>query len=148
MGEFIWDEVTQSFILSSFFWGYLLSQTPGGRVAELYGVKKVFGGAIIFCGILSLLVPYAAHGHWTLLLIIRALQGISLVIIIYLKNIERFIKSKSKREILFVRMYIFICINQKRHPLWFALEKSTNLFSAILTLGTRLTEWVEHRLIN
>ncbi|KAJ4441468.1 hypothetical protein ANN_11323, partial [Periplaneta americana] len=76
-GEFAWDEVEQSVILSSFFWGYLLFQVPGGRVAEVVGAKRVFGGAVVINGILSLVLPFFTRIHWILLLVIRALQGLS-----------------------------------------------------------------------
>ncbi|XP_066993507.2 sialin [Anabrus simplex] len=76
-GEFNWNEMQQSIILGSFFWGYLIFQIPGGRVAEVYGTKRVFGGAILLNGLLCLLLPMAARMHWYLLLIIRALQGLA-----------------------------------------------------------------------
>lgn len=76
-GEFEWDEVQQGIILGSFFWGYLVFQVPGGRVAEVYGAKRVFGGAIFLNGLLSLILPMAARLHWSLLLVIRAMQGLA-----------------------------------------------------------------------
>lgn len=74
---FDWSEVQQSVILSSFFWGYLPCQIPGGRIAEVYGTKRVFGGSVLVTALLSLLTPKAAQIHWALLLIIRALQGMA-----------------------------------------------------------------------
>jgi MFS family permease len=78
-GEFSWDEVQQSIILSSFFWGYLIFQVPGGRIAEVVGAKRVFGGAVLINGAMSLILPFLARTHWILLLIIRALQGLAQV---------------------------------------------------------------------
>jgi MFS family permease len=78
-GEFTWSEVEQSIILSSFFWGYLVFQVPGGRVAEVIGAKRVFGGAVLINGALSLVLPFLARTHWILLLVIRALQGLAQV---------------------------------------------------------------------
>ena len=78
-GEFNWDEVQQSIILSSFFWGYLVFQVPGGRIAEVVGAKRVFGGAVFVNGALSLLLPFLARIHWILLLFTRALQGLAQV---------------------------------------------------------------------
>jgi MFS family permease len=77
--EFDWDEVQQGIILSSFFWGYLIFQVPGGRIAEVVGAKRVFGGAVFVNGSLSLLLPFLARIHWVLLLIIRTLQGLAQV---------------------------------------------------------------------
>jgi MFS transporter, ACS family, solute carrier family 17 (sodium-dependent inorganic phosphate cotransporter), member 5 len=79
MGEFEWDEVTQGLILGAFFWGYLISQVPGGRVAEVYGPKVVFGVSIMANVVLCLFLPLATRLHWTCLLVIRALQGLSQV---------------------------------------------------------------------
>jgi MFS family permease len=78
-GEFNWSEVEQSVILSSFFWGYLVFQVPGGRVAEVVGAKRVFGGAVLINGVLSLVLPFLARTHWILLLVTRALQGLAQV---------------------------------------------------------------------
>ena len=78
-GEFNWDEVQQSIILSSFFWGYLIFQVPGGRIAEVVGAKRVFGGAVLVNGSLSLLLPFLARIHWVLLLFTRTLQGLAQV---------------------------------------------------------------------
>lgn len=78
-GEFNWSEVEQSVILSSFFWGYLVFQVPGGRVAEVVGAKRVFGGAVLINGVLSLVLPFLARTHWALLLVTRALQGLAQV---------------------------------------------------------------------
>ncbi|KAJ9596880.1 hypothetical protein L9F63_012136 [Diploptera punctata] len=76
-GEFDWDEMQQSVILSSFFWGYLFFQIPGGRVAEVIGAKRVYGGAVLINGMLCFLLPFLAKLHWISLLIIRALQGLT-----------------------------------------------------------------------
>ena len=37
-GEFNWDEYTQGIILGSFFYGYILTQIPGGYFAEKVGI--------------------------------------------------------------------------------------------------------------
>ncbi|XP_046383296.1 sialin-like [Ischnura elegans] len=75
-GEFDWNEMQQGIVFGSFFWGYLLSQVPGGRLAETMGIKLVFGAAIISNGILCILMPLLANLHWYLILIIRAIQGV------------------------------------------------------------------------
>ncbi|XP_021924654.1 putative inorganic phosphate cotransporter isoform X2 [Zootermopsis nevadensis] len=77
-GEFSWDEVQQGIILSSFFWGYLIFQIPGGRIAEVVGAKRVFGGAVLINGALAIVLPFLARTHWILLLVVRAMQGASL----------------------------------------------------------------------
>lgn len=54
-------------------------QVPGGRVAEVHGTKRVYGAALLTNGIISFMLPLAAKGHWTLLLLMRALQGLAQV---------------------------------------------------------------------
>lgn len=36
-GEFEWDEVQQGIILGAFFWGYMLTQLPGGVISQRFG---------------------------------------------------------------------------------------------------------------
>lgn len=71
--------MTQGLILGAFFWGYLLSQVPGGRIAEIYGPRAVFGFSILVNAVLCLLLPTATRMHWGALLAIRALQGLAQV---------------------------------------------------------------------
>ena len=76
---FEWDEFQQGSILGAFFYGYMISQIPGGRIAELFGTKLVFGTAVLVNGILALLVPFCANIHWIMLFLNRALQGLAQV---------------------------------------------------------------------
>ncbi|KRT84393.1 membrane transporter [Oryctes borbonicus] len=74
-GEFIWDEATQGIVLGSFFYGYVLTQIPGGRFAELFGGKLVFGIGVLLTAIFTLLSPIAAHMNFTFFIIVRVLEG-------------------------------------------------------------------------
>ena len=42
-GQFLWDSVVQSQIVGSFYYGYIVTQLPGGRMSELFGSKRVLG---------------------------------------------------------------------------------------------------------
>ncbi|KAK7066596.1 hypothetical protein SK128_005107 [Halocaridina rubra] len=75
-GDFEWNEFTQSLITGAFFWGYIWTQIPGGRLAELFGFQRVFGGALVLASIVSCLVPVAAKGGSTILIIVRILLGL------------------------------------------------------------------------
>jgi len=59
-GQFAWDEEEQGRILGMFFYGYVLTQLPGGRLAELFGAKWLFGGGILVTAVFTLLTPLAA----------------------------------------------------------------------------------------
>lgn len=45
-GPFVWNEPLQGLILSAYFWGYMVSLLPGGRMAELLSAKWVMNGSI------------------------------------------------------------------------------------------------------
>ncbi|PNF31193.1 putative inorganic phosphate cotransporter [Cryptotermes secundus] len=75
-GEFVWDESVQGIILGSFFYGYVVTQIPGGRLAELYGGKLVFGLGVLITGILTTLSPLAAKLGTSFFIVIRVLEGL------------------------------------------------------------------------
>ncbi|XP_042874013.1 sialin-like [Penaeus japonicus] len=64
-------------VLGAFFYGYFITNIPGGRLAEMYGTKRVFGGAILVGGLLDLLTPVAARIHFGALIALRTLIGLS-----------------------------------------------------------------------
>jgi len=74
-GEFVWDEATQGLVLGSFFYGYVLTQVPGGRMAELMGGKRIYGYGVLITAIFTLLTPLAAHWDLPLLVLVRILEG-------------------------------------------------------------------------
>lgn len=53
-----WSQEEQGIILSSFYWGYLISHLPGGLLAQRFGGKPVLGIGILFCGLISLVTPF------------------------------------------------------------------------------------------
>lgn len=63
-------------ILGSFFVGYILSQIPGGFLAAKYGGKILFGGAMLFSGILTMLTPVVAIQSAYLLITLRVCLGV------------------------------------------------------------------------
>ncbi|KAK3087918.1 hypothetical protein FSP39_012439, partial [Pinctada imbricata] len=60
-GEFDWTEDTQGIILGSFFYGYIITQIPGGQLAEKFGGKKMFGFGVLVTAVLSMLTPVVAR---------------------------------------------------------------------------------------
>lgn len=52
-----WSQEQQGIILSSFFWGYFITQIPGGIFSQRYGGKYVFMLGIMFSAVCSLLTP-------------------------------------------------------------------------------------------
>lgn len=76
-GEFDWDSTTQSAILGSFYWCYILSQVVGGVLTQHFGTKTVFGGSQLVTAFCSLLIPYGATVHFSFLIVLRSIQGIA-----------------------------------------------------------------------
>ncbi|GBM03518.1 Sialin [Araneus ventricosus] len=74
-GEFDWDANVQSDILGAFFYGYIFTQVPGGRMAEIFGGKWLFGLGVLCTSILTLLTPLAARWSVTALIVLRVLEG-------------------------------------------------------------------------
>ncbi|TMW43657.1 hypothetical protein DOY81_011263 [Sarcophaga bullata] len=75
--EFDWDESIKSYLLSSFFWGYVITQVPGGYLSHKYGAKFTFFFGVLICSVLALLTPlFAELGDWPILLILRSVQGL------------------------------------------------------------------------
>lgn len=78
--QFNWHEKDQGLILSSFYWGYVVTQYPGGRCAHKYGGKWVFSLGIVLSGIFALLLPFATVHFGRLgLICVRVFQGLAQV---------------------------------------------------------------------
>lgn len=74
--EYMWNEQEKSMILSSFFWGYVMTQIPGGQMAKKVGGKVMLLGAISLCSLLSLLTPLFASFGWKAVVALRVIQGL------------------------------------------------------------------------
>ncbi|XP_034830468.1 putative inorganic phosphate cotransporter [Maniola hyperantus] len=73
---FEWSEATQGLILSSFYYGYVLTHIPGGMIAERYGGKWVLGGGLLSTAVCTFITPYAVKsGGATALFILRVIEG-------------------------------------------------------------------------
>lgn len=66
----------ESAVDSSFFWGYLVTQVPGGFLASMFPANRIFGTAIACSSFLNLLVPGAILLHPTVVILVRVLQGL------------------------------------------------------------------------
>ncbi|XP_054737160.1 putative inorganic phosphate cotransporter [Anastrepha obliqua] len=75
---FPWNSYQTNFVLGSFFWGYILTELPGGRLAELIGGRRVFGHSMLWASVLTLVTPLAAHINYIMLIIVRVLLGFML----------------------------------------------------------------------
>lgn len=71
-----WSQTTVGIVQSSFFWGYVLTQIPGGYLADKYGGKQVLAFGVIVWSTMTLLTPMAASSSLGVLLLARALLGV------------------------------------------------------------------------
>lgn len=75
-GNYKWDHKTQSWVQSSFFWGYVLTQIPFGMLAKEYGSKYFLGIGMLINSLAALLVPWSAEMGYLELMIVRFIQGL------------------------------------------------------------------------
>ncbi|XP_066445942.1 vesicular glutamate transporter 3 isoform X2 [Eleutherodactylus coqui] len=76
IAQFNWDPETVGLIHGSFFWGYIVTQIPGGFIANKLAANRVFGAAIFLTSILNMLIPSAANVHYGCVISVRVLQGL------------------------------------------------------------------------
>jgi len=75
-----WNESSKSTVLSSFFWGYLITQVYAGQMAQKYGGKYFLAGALGVSGVLTILTPASAiHGGVLVMCANRMVQGMAQV---------------------------------------------------------------------
>lgn len=74
--EFDWDSKMKGLLLSSFFYGYIITQIPGGWLAARVGGNRVFGIGIAVTAFLTLLTPLLTNVSVYLLLAVRIVEGI------------------------------------------------------------------------
>lgn len=75
--EFDWSKTTQSTILASFFYGYIVTQIPAGWLADRFGGRRVFGIGMLIASICTLVFPVCARISVNLVYALRVLLGLS-----------------------------------------------------------------------
>jgi len=77
LGEFAdWDSTKQAIILGSFFYGYIVTQIPGGILAKRFGGKILYGIGGLCTSVFTLLTPLAARISWKCLVAVRIIEGL------------------------------------------------------------------------
>lgn len=79
-GDFDWTEAEQGLILGSFFWGYTITQLPGGMLSQRFGGKWVVSVGLLITAFFTFLVPVSAHAGKGFLILIRVIQGLAEVV--------------------------------------------------------------------
>lgn len=75
-GEFDWSTRKQGWILSSFFYGYVITQIPFGILAKKYGSLGFLGWGMLINSVFGFLVPISANMGAFWLIVVRFIQGL------------------------------------------------------------------------
>jgi Na(+)-dependent inorganic phosphate cotransporter len=75
-GSFLWSTSQQGYVLSSFFYGYVITQIPFGILSKKYGAKYFLGVGMLINSVFGFLVPLSANFGIFSLIIIRFIQGL------------------------------------------------------------------------
>ncbi|XP_066584108.1 putative inorganic phosphate cotransporter [Prorops nasuta] len=73
-----WNEYEVNLILGSFFWGYICTEIPGGRLAEIIGARRVFGYSMLISSFITLFTPLSAKFGYSTVAALRGLLGFML----------------------------------------------------------------------
>ncbi|XP_067632671.1 putative inorganic phosphate cotransporter isoform X2 [Eurosta solidaginis] len=75
--QFDWSEKERNYIISTFYWGYIMTQFPAGYLIRRFGAKIVMFCATFGTAILTLLTPYLVTlGSWQAYCAIRLAHGL------------------------------------------------------------------------
>ena len=74
--QFGWSESQVGIILGSFYFGYMISMTIGGYLADKYGGKKVLGIGLLIWSFFTVITPIFAYSGLWYLILIRILMGL------------------------------------------------------------------------
>lgn len=55
----------------------LIQQVVGGVLTQKFGTKMIFGGSQLATAVSSLLIPWASGIHWSILIVLRSIQGVA-----------------------------------------------------------------------
>ncbi|MCP9259616.1 Vesicular glutamate transporter 1 [Dirofilaria immitis] len=79
--QFYWSPTELGFMESSFFYGYAITQIPGGMLAAKFAPNLLFGFSILIAAVLNLFLALALNAHpYTdfIVIAIQVCQGLSL----------------------------------------------------------------------
>ena len=63
-------------ILGSFFFGYVITQLPGGWLGTRFGGKYLLGLGVLCTSVLTIFTPLAARHSVGMLILVRILEGL------------------------------------------------------------------------
>ncbi|EDV45847.2 uncharacterized protein Dere_GG18727 [Drosophila erecta] len=76
-GDFEWSHKLQGYILSSFFYGYVITQIPFGLMIKYYGARHFLGWGMMVNSLAAFFIPISARsGGAVALCVVRFIQGL------------------------------------------------------------------------
>ncbi|XP_044758608.1 sialin [Coccinella septempunctata] len=75
-GPYAWSHFIQGLQLSAYFWGYMVSEIPGGRVAEVYSAKWTMFTAVGVNVLFTLLTPLFSTVSAYAIVVVRVIAGL------------------------------------------------------------------------
>lgn len=81
--KYPWNEYEVNMIIGGFFWGYICTEFPGGRLAEIIGTKRVFGYSMLVSSFITLLTPLSATFGYTAVVALRVILGFMMVRLLF-----------------------------------------------------------------
>lgn len=76
-GDYNWDAKKQGIILAAFFYGYIVTQIPGGMLAQRFGGKFLLLFGVFWTSVLTLLTPVVTYaGDFAAIVVTRILEGL------------------------------------------------------------------------
>ncbi|CAF1032852.1 unnamed protein product [Adineta ricciae] len=76
-GPYPWTKNIQGIVLGGYFWGYLITEIPGGYLASRFGARFIFGIAMIISGLVTIIMPWGASLHYGVLWFFRLIVGLA-----------------------------------------------------------------------
>lgn len=73
--RFNWDSVQKNEILGIFLLGYVTTLLWGGRLAEIYGTRLVFGNGMLWASLATIIFPWICKIHFYAALVLRLITG-------------------------------------------------------------------------
>lgn len=87
--QFEWSEATQGLLLSSFYYGYVLTHVPGGMLAERFGGKWVLGLGLLSTAVCTIVTPAVVKmGGAPALFALRVIEGLGEVSLVWNFNMK------------------------------------------------------------
>ncbi|KAF5270566.1 hypothetical protein FQR65_LT05464 [Abscondita terminalis] len=74
-GTLDWSLDAQYYVLSSYYWAYLLAHLFSGYCVQKYGTKKIFGWCSFISSLCILCIPFTSHIHYVLVVVVQSLHG-------------------------------------------------------------------------